>query len=323
MNNKIIKKLTATLIVSAAILGFDPEPLFAQGQAGQTSPHATSNHNKDQKGNVSFDRKADNSMSHTFTDEFVEKASQSNLAEIELSKLLIEKGSTKMVREYAQMMIDHHTKAQVELYSIVSDLASSDASRGNDANDEREIESTNNDADKTATLGGTGGTTGNAMAQGKTNGEFNSNRSGTATDNTASDAGSTDTARPGTNPESNSSGTNTNTTPDTRMPGTNAGVGTNTSSTESMSSGNTLMENGALPTQLSAEHKELLNKLSILSGAELDREYVQAMVKDHAKAIELFEKQALQSKNPALQSYASKMLPIIKDHYRKAQELSK
>jgi uncharacterized protein (DUF305 family) len=79
---------------------------------------------------------------------------------------------------------------------------------------------------------------------------------------------------------------------------------------------------GDLPTQLSAEHQALHTKLSKLKGAEFDRQYIQAMVKDHAKAVELFEKQSKSSTDAALQGYATKNLPLIKQHYQMAQKLS-
>ena len=44
-----------------------------------------------------------------------------------------------------------------------------------------------------------------------------------------------------------------------------------------------------LPTQTDAEHKAVMDKLTALSGAEFDKAYVQAMVDDHKKTVDLFQ----------------------------------
>lgn len=49
---------------------------------------------------------------------FVTKAAQSNMAEIELSKLALEKAESPQVREYAQRMVTDHTKASEELKTL-------------------------------------------------------------------------------------------------------------------------------------------------------------------------------------------------------------
>jgi putative membrane protein len=79
-----------------------------------------------------------------------------------------------------------------------------------------------------------------------------------------------------------------------------------------------------LPNELSAEHKALRDKLARLSGAEFDKQYIQAMVIDHAKSVELFEKHSFVSNegDSQLKEYASKNLPLIKEHYEKAKSMS-
>jgi len=289
MHKSFLNILTATIIGSAALLIFDTEHLFAQSKPGKTDSSAIHTQSMGSQSNT----QSDTSVAHNFSDDiFVTQASQSNLAEIELSKMAIDKSSSEKVREFAQMMVIHHTTAQLELSSIVSKSVamqgdSTPDNNSNDANDETNVES-----DKTATSGGTGGTTGNTMAKGKTNGEFNSNRSRTDTNNSASETIAQNT-------------------------------GNAASSSNTMSSNSSQMGITSLATKISAEDKSIKNRLSILSGAEFEQQYIQVMVKDHAKASELFEKEALHSKNPALQAFASKMLPIIKDHYQKAQQLSK
>jgi putative membrane protein len=46
------------------------------------------------------------------------------------------------------------------------------------------------------------------------------------------------------------------------------------------------------PTDLDADHQAIYDKLSGLSGAEFDKEYMNAMAKDHHQAFEAFTKEA-------------------------------
>ena len=78
-----------------------------------------------------------------------------------------------------------------------------------------------------------------------------------------------------------------------------------------------------LPTQPSGEHKLTMDKLAKLSGAEFDREYMEAMVDDHKEDIEKFETQADKGKDPELKKFASENLPILKKHLELAQSTEK
>ena len=78
-----------------------------------------------------------------------------------------------------------------------------------------------------------------------------------------------------------------------------------------------------LPTQPSGEHKSTMDKLTKLSGAEFDREYMEAMVDDHKEDIEKFQTQAEKGKDPELKKFASETLPILKKHLELAQSTEK
>ncbi len=78
-----------------------------------------------------------------------------------------------------------------------------------------------------------------------------------------------------------------------------------------------------LPTQPSGEHKSTMDKLTKLSGAEFDREYMEAMVDDHKEDIEKFQIQADKGKDPELKKFASETLPILKKHLELAQSTEK
>jgi putative membrane protein len=424
------------MMISAGIVVGTPENMFAQSQSqsktGTKQTQTHSNHGANPNASRGANNASNNKTmgSKPADANFVKKASESNLAEIKLSELALQKASSAQVKEYAQMMIEHHTMAQTELASLVSNYTSNAGSRsgatGSDANDM-------GDADKVSTTGGTGSTSGNSTANGKTNGQYNSNspekdRAGadqsrnpsggtTATGSTYSSGnaggavgttGSTEgrpvdgTASKSTNRPGHSGGNNANTgktntanqadanaTSNPNMSSTQVGRGQSTEpnntspvhgndannnenesdgtggggagansggTTSSMTNGrisrttpetqNDRQGQGTstgtgdrmgsnvntvgsamkfdLPNDLSTEHKALRDKLARLSGAEFDKQYMQAMVKDHAKSVELFEKQAFISNegDSQLKEYASKNLPLIKEHYEKAKSLS-
>jgi putative membrane protein len=436
MKRNIIHKLTAPMMIAAGILIGVPDALLAQNQS-QSKPKSntqqTQSHTKHgantntAKGNNAANKNK-SMVSNSDEAMFVRKASEANLAEIKLGELAMEKGSTNEIREYGQMMVKDHTMAQTQLAQIVSNYSAANKKgyMNDDAND-------SGDANKMASTGATGGTSGNSMAHGKTNGEYNSNspvekkdnadvvgeknaknpsggttatgstyasgngngapvtanktqgrsNDGAASNNSnmsskpgevsGNNANANSTTNPGLSPTRTGRGELTepnNTVPagadDARTSsdgtgggGAGANSGGTTSSTSSgrvgranadsqarndnQGQGNTAQgdmraeDNNTnfitnsmsydLPTELSPEHKALRDRLAKLSGAEFDREYMQAMVKDHAKTVALFEKQSMADnakdmpKDDQLKQFATNMLPILKKHHEKAEML--
>ena len=76
-----------------------------------------------------------------------------------------------------------------------------------------------------------------------------------------------------------------------------------------------------LPTELDADKKELDTRLASLSGAELDRTYMDAMVQDHATAISEFERASNEASDPDLKAWATKTLPALQEHHKMAQDI--
>jgi putative membrane protein len=82
-------------------------------------------------------------------------------------------------------------------------------------------------------------------------------------------------------------------------------------------------KNLMLPTQeqVKAKHQALIAKLEKLQGAAFDREYMSAMVKDHDEDVPLFEKQAKSGRDVALQGFAEKTLPTLREHQKMAKQI--
>ncbi|MBN9563377.1 MAG: DUF4142 domain-containing protein [Alphaproteobacteria bacterium] len=78
-----------------------------------------------------------------------------------------------------------------------------------------------------------------------------------------------------------------------------------------------------LPAGANPDEKKTLTELSKLKGAALDRAYIDDMVKDHQKDVQLFQQEAQSGTNPQLKSFAQETLPILQQHLSQAQELQK
>ena len=69
------------------------------------------------------------------------------------------------------------------------------------------------------------------------------------------------------------------------------------------------------------DHNDLRERLSKLSGAEFDREYMKAMVDEHEKAVNDVEKKAANADNPDVRQWASQTLPTLRQHLERARQI--
>jgi putative membrane protein len=88
------------------------------------------------------------------------------------------------------------------------------------------------------------------------------------------------------------------------------------------------------PKQLDAKHQALSDRLSKLSGAEFDREYMMAMVDGHREVKNMLEDHAkpgatatgttgkTADNETAVNQWASKTLPAVEQHLQKAEQIS-
>jgi putative membrane protein len=77
-----------------------------------------------------------------------------------------------------------------------------------------------------------------------------------------------------------------------------------------------------VPKDLDKKFKAKVEKLSKLSGADFDREYMNMMVKDHKEDIAEFSKEAKNGKDPDVKALASKTLPTLQEHLKMAEDLA-
>lgn len=78
-----------------------------------------------------------------------------------------------------------------------------------------------------------------------------------------------------------------------------------------------------LPAEVSSSQKSMIDKLSKLTGAEFDKEYMSDMVKDHEEDVEAFDTQAKEGNTAEIKAFAGKTLPTLKGHLELAREVAK
>ena len=75
-----------------------------------------------------------------------------------------------------------------------------------------------------------------------------------------------------------------------------------------------------IPTAIIPEKKAHIDMLRKLSGAAFDRQYMDMMVKDHQKTVELYKSGQDVNKDD-LVAFAKKTTPVIEKHYNMAKEI--
>jgi len=74
-----------------------------------------------------------------------------------------------------------------------------------------------------------------------------------------------------------------------------------------------------LPSDVNSSQKSEIDTLSKMSGAEFDKEYMSAMVKDHQEDVKEFETQSKDGNDADIKAFATKTLPTLQEHLRMAQ----
>jgi putative membrane protein len=74
-----------------------------------------------------------------------------------------------------------------------------------------------------------------------------------------------------------------------------------------------------MPTEMPEAITQKKEEMQKLSGKKLEQKYVEIMVDDHDKAVELFRDQSERQEDPELQRFASTNLPILEQHLEHAK----
>ncbi len=223
---------------------------YAQSQSGQTQQDRDqTNKNKSDQG------RSGQSNLDSSDRRFVMEASEAGMSEVRQGQMAVQRASSEKVKQFAQQMVDDHTKANQELMQLAS------------------------------TKGITLPQDGMMSSDNQTTGQSSTIKSTTQT----SDQQTT-------------------------------GQTSTTKSTTQTQSGD--RSNTSMGSQSQGRDQAMVDRLSKLSGAEFDRAYMQQQMKDHEKAVELFQKQADKGKDQELKDWASKTLPTLREHHRMVREIA-
>jgi len=248
---------------------------------------------------------------------FVEEAYVNAQTEVRLSQLAVRQSSDPAVKQFAQQMIDDHTKANDALKQVAESKGFVLPS---------EISST------IGTTGSVGGSTDEGTVTGERMGAGD-NRMGTASPIPSSDTS-------GTTPPSGTFGSRQPSTPPSSEPGSVGGIAQDTAKDTASSA-----KEGAKDTASAAKEgaKDTLgaakpytgftmaqraamkkyDELAKKTGVDFDKAYLSAIIDDHKKNIKLFERESKRGDDAELKSWATNTLPTLRHHLEMAQTIEK
>lgn len=76
-----------------------------------------------------------------------------------------------------------------------------------------------------------------------------------------------------------------------------------------------------MPEALDTFHQNLITRLTRLTGAHFDHEYIRTMLKEHDKYVTQFVNHSEGGYDPVLREFAAKALPAMREHWRLAKEI--
>lgn len=82
-------------------------------------------------------------------------------------------------------------------------------------------------------------------------------------------------------------------------------------------------KNVTLPSDVSEDNRKAADELMKKTGKNFDKEYVDIMVKDHEKAVTLFEKASTNVNDAEIVAFANNILPKLKSHLESIKTIKK
>lgn len=82
-----------------------------------------------------------------------------------------------------------------------------------------------------------------------------------------------------------------------------------------------VQKNVTLPQAVNSKQQSIADKLTKLTGADFDKEYIADMVDDHEEDVEAFSKQAEKGTDAAVKAFAAQTLPTLQKHLQLAREI--
>lgn len=80
-------------------------------------------------------------------------------------------------------------------------------------------------------------------------------------------------------------------------------------------------KNITLPVAPDEDKQKMIDDMSAKTGSDFDKDYMDQMVEDHNKAIDLFQDEADNGKDADLRMWANGKLPLLKEHLEMAKNI--
>jgi putative membrane protein len=77
-----------------------------------------------------------------------------------------------------------------------------------------------------------------------------------------------------------------------------------------------------LPTRLDKKNQKMMDKLTDKKGSDFDTAYMKAMLHDHRKDIDAFEKEAKNTNDGKLKDFVNDALPTLREHLTLAESIA-
>jgi len=198
---------------------------------------------------------------------FVMDAAEAGMSEVMMGQMAVQRASNDQVKQFAQRMIDDHTKANQELMQLASS--------------------------KGVTLPQGGMTSSGQQMQDQSSVTSQSTQTGGQSDRTLG-----------------------------QQSGARTGQQTQSSDQTSGQMSRQSSQSSQTGMQTKGKDQAMMDRMSRLSGTDFDREYMRQQLKDHDKAVELFQKETDKGKDQELKAWASKTLPTLREHQQMARDIA-
>ena len=81
-------------------------------------------------------------------------------------------------------------------------------------------------------------------------------------------------------------------------------------------------KNVSVSSEVSAAKKKEHDRLAKMSGADFDRAYMRAMVREHGRDVKAFQDKAKNAKDADVKSWAGQTLPTLQEHQQMAKDVA-
>ncbi|MBC6991599.1 DUF4142 domain-containing protein [Hymenobacter sp. BT491] len=80
-------------------------------------------------------------------------------------------------------------------------------------------------------------------------------------------------------------------------------------------------KNITLPTALGDDHRKVYEDVTGKKGADMDKEYLKEMVKDHEEDVKEFTEASQKATDPEIKAFATKNVPVLQHHLDMANKM--